>query len=91
VHQFQLPATVSHGVFLRWPPCKAVGWWFPNRKNAPSSFSTRLRTRPLGVWLRRRSLTRSGRAAMRDDGKIVLGGAAKNGSRVVFALARLVQ
>src|SRR5476649_477024 len=44
--RLQLLDILSHGVFLRSSPCRATGWWFSNRKNAPFSFSTSLGTRP---------------------------------------------
>src|SRR6267378_1420823 len=46
MHQLQLLDSLAHGVFLRSSPCRATGWWFPNRKNAPFSFSTSPGTRP---------------------------------------------
>src|SRR5439155_15080090 len=42
----QLLDSLALGVFLRSSPCRATGWWFPNRKNAPFSFSTSPGTRP---------------------------------------------
>jgi hypothetical protein len=29
MRKLQLLDTVVHGVFLRWSPAKATGWWFP--------------------------------------------------------------
>src|SRR5438128_11576073 len=50
MHQLQLLDSLAHGVFLRSSPWPATGWWFPNRKNAPFSFSTSPGTRPLERW-----------------------------------------
>src|SRR5229473_2325889 len=46
MHRLQLLDSLAHGVFLRSSPWPATGWWFPNRKNAPFSFSTSPGTRP---------------------------------------------
>jgi hypothetical protein len=46
MHGLQLLDSLAHGVFLRSLPSRATGWWFPNRKNAPFSFSTSRATRP---------------------------------------------
>jgi len=46
MHQLQLLDSLAHGVFLRSSPWPATGWWFPNRKNAPFSFSTSPGARP---------------------------------------------
>src|SRR5207244_7819695 len=46
MHGLQLLDSLAHGVFLRSLPSRATGWWFPNRKNAPFSFSTSRGTRP---------------------------------------------
>src|SRR5207253_10381666 len=54
MHELQLLDSLVHGAFLRSSPWPATGWWFPNRKNAPFSFSTSPGTRPgyLEAWLR---------------------------------------
>ncbi len=46
MHELQLLDSLVHGAFLRSSPWPATGWWFPNRKNAPFSFSTSPGTRP---------------------------------------------
>src|SRR5438309_6643359 len=54
MHELQLLDSLAYGAFLRSSPWPATGWWFPNRKNAPFSFSTSPGTRPgyLEAWLR---------------------------------------
>jgi len=51
MHQLQLLDSLAHGVFLRSSPWPATGWWFPNRKNAPFSFSTSPGTRPRTILI----------------------------------------